>query len=116
MGDGQQGDRRRQEERLGPREEDVEELVEEGRPPRRPGIGLAAEIGPVGLGAEGGGYPEAAVAQSLTGRDWVHIRRPPCFTAPRAHSRQCACAGRRPAPLSFTGRPALFLKECVCRC
>ena len=71
MGHSEQGDGRREEERLRPREEDQHELVPEGRPDRGSRFGVAFEVGTVGVGAQGGGHAQASgsrvVAQAVVG-------------------------------------------------
>ena len=92
LGDREQGDEGRQEERLGPREEDLQNLLTKGWPDRRPRVGLAAEGRPLGLGEEGRRDPETARLQfGAEARLW------PCDTEerPRAEPKPVGGASRR---------------------
>ena len=59
LGDGERGDGRREEERLGPREEGEPRAVAEGWQEGRAGRGETAQGREIGLGPEGGGDAEA---------------------------------------------------------
>jgi hypothetical protein len=58
VGDRQQGERRRQEERLRPRQEDNAVCFAQGWTQGRRGVGAAACGGPIGFGQEGGANPQ----------------------------------------------------------
>jgi hypothetical protein len=53
VGDGEQGNRWRKEERIRSRQEDQQELLAQGRPDRRTGCGLAIQVVAFGFGEEG---------------------------------------------------------------
>ena len=60
LGNRQQGNGRRQEERVGPRQEGQSRLIAQGRPIGWTRIGAEIGRGPFALGAQGGNDPQAA--------------------------------------------------------
>ena len=60
MGHGEQGDRGREEERLGAGQEDQQELVAKGRPQRRPLHRLALAVQTIRVRSPGGGHSSPA--------------------------------------------------------
>jgi hypothetical protein len=69
VGDGEQGRQGRQEERIGTREEEHPDRVQEGREARRCRVGPAPQGGALGIGPEGRGHTETA----LLGRTLVEV-------------------------------------------
>jgi hypothetical protein len=66
VGDREQGERRRKEERLRTRQEDEQDVEPEGRPEGRPRLRVALEGGTEPLGEEGRSDPQAPRHRPLT--------------------------------------------------